>query len=105
MSEKPEHHRIVVPAGHPALPGHFPGNPLVPGALLLDLVAQAISEVYPGKRIVKAKWFKFARPVTPDQTVVVEFSPRGDDMNVTGKAGGLVVLSGLVTLKESAEDA
>jgi len=30
-----------VPASHPALPGHFPGNPVVPGAWLLALVERA----------------------------------------------------------------
>ena len=27
---------IAIGPAHPALPGHFPGNPIVPGALLLD---------------------------------------------------------------------
>jgi 3-hydroxymyristoyl/3-hydroxydecanoyl-(acyl carrier protein) dehydratase len=30
-----------VPASHPALAGHFPGNPVVPGAWLLALVERA----------------------------------------------------------------
>jgi 3-hydroxymyristoyl/3-hydroxydecanoyl-(acyl carrier protein) dehydratase len=29
---------FTIPAEHPALPGHFPGRPVVPGALLLDHV-------------------------------------------------------------------
>ena len=31
-----------VAAEHPALPGHFPGRPIVPGALLLAEATQAI---------------------------------------------------------------
>jgi 3-hydroxymyristoyl/3-hydroxydecanoyl-(acyl carrier protein) dehydratase len=31
-----------VPGDHPSLPGHFPGRPIVPGVVLLDLVFDAI---------------------------------------------------------------
>ena len=34
----------VVPADHPALTGHFPGNPMLPGVVLLDLALQLIAE-------------------------------------------------------------
>ncbi len=34
---------FVVPATHPALPGHFPGRPIVPAAWLLTLVDDGVS--------------------------------------------------------------
>ncbi len=33
----------TVPADHPALAGHFPGSPILPGVLLLDLALHEIS--------------------------------------------------------------
>ncbi len=35
---------LLIGADHPALAGHFPGNPLIPGALLLDEVLHAIEQ-------------------------------------------------------------
>jgi 3-hydroxyacyl-[acyl-carrier-protein] dehydratase len=32
---------LAIPAEHPALAGHFPGAPVAPGVLVLDLVLSA----------------------------------------------------------------
>jgi len=34
--------QFTIPADHPSLPGHFPGNPVVPGVLVLDRVLDAV---------------------------------------------------------------
>ena len=53
-----------IPADHPALPGHFPGAPVVPGALLLAeglrRLEAALGVELAGRRIECAK---FLRPV------------------------------------------
>ena len=33
---------FTIPADHPALPGHFPGQPIVPGVVVLDRVVEVI---------------------------------------------------------------
>lgn len=35
-------HVFTIAADHPALAGHFPGNPIVPGVVLLDQVTGAL---------------------------------------------------------------
>ena len=60
---------FAVPHTHPALPGHFPGQPVVPGVVLLDHVAQCI--VPPGARLTAIDVVKFTRPVLPDEPVAV----------------------------------
>lgn len=68
---------ISVPAGHPAFPGHFPGRPVVPGVVLLDLAAEAARRAFglgPLRRIARAK---FVAPVGPDQAVALRLSRRG----------------------------
>jgi 3-hydroxyacyl-[acyl-carrier-protein] dehydratase len=61
-----------VPATHPALPGHFPGQPIVPGVVLLALVhEQACAAI--GFSPGPSQWrrVKFLGPVLPEQALVI----------------------------------
>lgn len=73
--------RITVPrhiaADHPAFAGHFPGRPLLPGALLLADVLEALHGVPalaaclgPTPRVNAAK---FLAPVAPGSDLVIAF--------------------------------
>lgn len=66
------------PRSHPALAGHFPGNPIVPGAVLLAAVAHAL----PGflgvpARVTGMPAVKFLAPLPPEVDVQIVFSARG----------------------------
>lgn len=69
---------IVIPHAHPALPGHFPGNPVVPGAVLLDEVIRALMEQWRDPLcvtgIVSAK---FMAPLRPGDECLIRFIPAG----------------------------
>lgn len=49
------------PPEHPAFAGHFPGNPIVPGVLLLDAAVHALNADAP-VRIDAAKFLDVVRP-------------------------------------------
>jgi 3-hydroxyacyl-[acyl-carrier-protein] dehydratase len=56
--------QFSIPPDHPSLPGHFPGNPVVPGVVLLD---EVFARLPPGLTLLTAK---FTAPVLPG--IVVE---------------------------------
>jgi 3-hydroxyacyl-[acyl-carrier-protein] dehydratase len=62
---------IRVAADHPALKGHFPGNPIVPGVVLLDAVIANI-ELATGGRISRVQQAKFHSVLRPSESVVAE---------------------------------
>ncbi|MCP1611828.1 3-hydroxymyristoyl/3-hydroxydecanoyl-(acyl carrier protein) dehydratase [Azospirillum lipoferum] len=65
---------ILFPADHPTAAGHFPGNPVIPGAVLLDTVLTAIAAAEgfaPGPCRLRAA--KFLSPVRPGERMRVEW--------------------------------
>jgi AMP-binding enzyme C-terminal domain len=92
---------LEVPPDHPALAGHFPGQPLLPGALLLAQVLEAVRSVPalgarlgPHPTLAAAK---FLAPVRPGSTLVIDLVPeagaaRGLSFEV--RCGEVVALSG-----------
>jgi 3-hydroxymyristoyl/3-hydroxydecanoyl-(acyl carrier protein) dehydratase len=67
-----------IPPTHPCLPGHFPGQPVVPGVLLLEQVLAAIEAAHGALPALRLPQVKFARPLLPGEEARVELEPRGD---------------------------
>ena len=64
----------TIAAGHPALPGHFPGNPVVPGVVILDHVLQALHEWQGDALPARVQDAKFVSPLLPQETLQVVLS-------------------------------
>jgi 3-hydroxymyristoyl/3-hydroxydecanoyl-(acyl carrier protein) dehydratase len=66
-----------IDADHPCLDGHFPGRPVVPGVILLDLVRLTIREWKPETRIKSFSAAKFHHPLGPDEPFTVTLTETG----------------------------
>jgi 3-hydroxyacyl-[acyl-carrier-protein] dehydratase len=92
---------LTIAAEHPALAGHFPGSPIVPGVVLLDEMVRALE----GEGVVAAGCWrigaaKFVRPVRPGEllTLAQEPLPNGSVRFSILRAGQPVAHAVLVRL-------
>jgi 3-hydroxyacyl-[acyl-carrier-protein] dehydratase len=73
-------HRVTVAREHPAFAGHFPGQPLLPGVVLLGevlevLLREAPTALGPQPRVSAVK---FLAPVRPGADLEVRWSAPGE---------------------------
>ena len=80
-------------ADHPAAQGHFPGNPIIPGAVLLSealrTVGAALGQDLSPRRVASAK---FPSPARPGDCLGIEFSTTGSKLVVVAAVAGRTVL-------------
>lgn len=67
---------LLIPIGtdHPAYPGHFPGQPILPGVVLLDAMIHGLSvqhHLNPDR--IQIKSAKFLSPVTPGEAITLSY--------------------------------
>jgi 3-hydroxyacyl-[acyl-carrier-protein] dehydratase len=89
--------KFHIAADHPALPGHFPSNPVVPGVVLLDGIAAAVERVW-GKRVGGFAQVKFQRPLRPDQVAELFIERDGSGARFHFTCGPGVIASGAIEL-------
>jgi 3-hydroxymyristoyl/3-hydroxydecanoyl-(acyl carrier protein) dehydratase len=59
---------LCIDAAHPALPGHFPGNPVVPGVVLLERVLEFAQRRFGlHADALRMPQVKFLQPLLPEQ--------------------------------------
>lgn len=69
----PPVHSFTIDASHPCLPGHFPGQPVVPGVVILEQVVAAITATQGDLPPLRLPQVKFLQPLLPGQQAQVVF--------------------------------
>jgi len=94
---------LTVPADHPAYAGHFPGQPILPGVVLLDAALHALATAhglaFAGGQIKSAK---FLSPVLPGEALTLHYSASpGRAFRFDIRCGTRGVASGAVEFAEA----
>lgn len=95
---------FTIPVDHPALPGHFPGHPIVPGVVLLDQairrIGAALNRPFDACRLSSAK---FLSPAAPGVPLALAFEATASGaIRFTVSAGEREVASGVLAQQEAA---
>jgi len=76
---------FTIPETHPALSGHFPGNPLVPGVVILDRVLQGLKNQFehtsapnPAAARLTIQAMKFKATLLPNELATVLYTLSAD---------------------------
>lgn len=98
----------TIPADHSALPGHFPGNPVVPGVVLMSQVWEAVCR-QAGKPLNCTGWpsVKFLAPLLPGVPfrVEVEFGTGLSSAKFACKTASGTIAQGSVRFTAASGDA
>lgn len=86
---------LAFPSEHPSFPGHFPGNPVVAGVLLIESIL-AFAEYRLGHpvSVTRVPLVKFQTPLKPDQEVQLEVKIKGPQLEFAVTLGAATVAKG-----------
>lgn len=91
---------LVVPPDHPSIAGHFPGNPIVPGVVMLDAAA-ALAARRAGRPVTGVRSAKFRAPLRPGTGCLMRLSPRQDGaLDLVCSSDGTTILSAILESDE-----
>jgi 3-hydroxymyristoyl/3-hydroxydecanoyl-(acyl carrier protein) dehydratase len=92
------HATETISADHPALAGHFPGHPIVPGVVLLHRVCRAVVAAH-GRRIAAVPAATFHARLQPAETVeIILDAPRGSRIAFRVLRGEVLIASGTLAM-------
>lgn len=94
-------HQAEIGCEHPALAGHFPARPIVPGVMLLGEVVSAVERAFgPAVRITGLPQVKFSAPLAPGERVTIVLGDgAGGRIDFAVRRAQTVIASGILNYK------
>lgn len=68
--------RYNIPDSHPCFAGHFYGNPIVPGVMILNYAQQQLLNSFPECHIKSLPQAKFLQILKPNETFTINLQQR-----------------------------
>jgi 3-hydroxyacyl-[acyl-carrier-protein] dehydratase len=95
---------LTIAKDHAALPGHFPGYPVVPGVVILDEVIETLKQQHRHSVFVTGlPAVKLCSPLKPDEPLVItiESEDGGTAAAFTCRVGSRLVACGSISFRVS----
>ena len=99
---------ICIPVAHPAIPGHFPGYPIVPGVLILDQMLMTTQQMS-GLQVARFEHVKFLSLLRPDERSQVVCDVDGEhamfQITLQRQATNVILASGKMLMRRQSHEA
>lgn len=94
---------LCIASNHPALPGHFPGTPVIPGVVIIDAIIAQQKIDFPQFSAVALRKIRFLTMLEPGAQFQLEWSDiRGDQLRFRCSLDGAVFADGTLIVADAA---
>ena len=84
---------LCIPASHPSLPGHFPGEPVVAAVIVLDFLAASLERKGHGA-LQRISSVKFRAPLLPEESADLQIAVSAKQVRFSLSRDGALLATG-----------